>query len=300
MKIKSSLARANGIARMDKVVFLFLPLCLLGAIIIYPTLNLWRLALSNFDITYMREPVFIGVRNFVRILADDYFWSALWNTAVISGTAVAIEFFLGLAIALLLSGEIGGGKISKSLLIIPIMVPPVVVGLNFKLIFDNFGPINDFLRRVGLKPIEWLGSPLSAKISIIIADVWQWTPFVFIILLAGLQTVPPELYDAAKVDGASGWKVFRHITWPMLIPSITIALAFRIIDALKIFDVVYMVTNGGPSFATEVFSLNVYRTAFRFGSLGYASALAVTMFVVLTFVIWMVIRGMNLAKRMEW
>ena len=180
------------------------------------------------------------------------------------------------------------------------MIPPVVVGLNFKLIFDNFGPLNGLLNILHLSSVQWLGTPILAKMSIIIADVWQWSPFLFIIFLAGLQTIPQDLYDSAKVDGASSWKVFRYVTWPMLIPSATVALSLRVIDALKIFDVIYMVTAGGPSFSTEVLSLNIYRTAFRFGSFGYASAEAVVLLILLMIIIWVIIKGMRLSKSLEW
>jgi len=287
----------------DKIIFLGAPLAILLVLIFYPTYHLWRLAFSNFDITYMAKPVFVGVDNFTQVVVDPYFWAAFKNTLIISGAAVTIEFFVGLGMALFLNGKIFWGmlgRLLKAILVVPIMIPPVVIGLNFKLIFDNFGPINGFLRMLGLQSVQWLGTSLTARISIVIADVWQWSPFLFIIFLAGLQTIPQDFYDAAKVDGAGSWKIFRHITWPMLIPSAVTALLLRVIDALKIFDVVYMVTAGGPSFATEVLSLNIYRTAFRFGSLGYASSLAVVLFLVLMLFVAIIIRITRLSERMEW
>lgn len=287
----------------DKMLFLGVPLVILLVLVFYPTYHLWRLAFSNFDITYMARPVFVGLNNFTKVVADPYFWAAFKNTLIISGVAVTIEFLLGLGMALFLNGKMFWGLLGRSLkavLVVPIMIPPVVIGLNFKLIFDNFGPINGLLRVLGLQSVEWLGTPLAARISIVIADVWQWSPFLFIIFLAGLQTIPQDFYDAAKVDGASGWKTFRHITWPMLIPSAITALLLRVIDALKIFDVVYMVTAGGPSFSTEVLSLNIYRTAFRFGSLGYASTLAVVLFLILMLFVAIIVKSSKLRERMEW
>jgi len=250
-----NLSKSSLFDQHAKSFFIYPPLIVLLILIIYPTYYLIRLALSNFDVTYMTEPLFIGFQNFAQVLIDSYFWTSLGNTLIISGVAVTLEFLMGLGLALLLNEELRGGRIFRSLIIIPIMVPPVIVGLNFKLLFDSFGPINGFLGFFGLNPIDWLGNPTMARVSIILADAWQWSPFVFIILLAGLQIIPEDLYDSAKVDGASGWRTFRYITWPMLIPSATLVLAFRIIDALKIFDVIYMVTSGGPAFSTEVISL---------------------------------------------
>ncbi len=295
-----NLSKSSLFDQYAKSFFIYPPLIILLILIIYPTYYLVRLALSNFDVTYMTEPLFIGFQNFTQVLIDSYFWTSLGNTLIISGVAVTLEFLIGLGLALLLNEELRGGRIFRSLIIIPIMVPPVIVGLNFKLLFDSFGPINGFLGIFGLNPIDWLGNPTMARVSIILADAWQWSPFVFIILLAGLQTIPEDLYDSAKVDGASGWRTFRYITWPMLIPSATLVLAFRVIDALKIFDVIYMVTSGGPAFSTEVLSLYVYRTAFRFGSLGYASALAVIMLVILTFITQIIVRTTRLSERLEW
>ncbi len=293
-------SKSSAIDQHAKSFFIYPPLVILLVLTIYPTYYLIRLALSTFDVAYMSEPLFTGLQNFVQVLTDNYFWSSFGNTLIISGAAVVLEFLIGLGLALLLNEELRGEKIFRSLFIIPIMLPPVIVGLNFKLIFDTFGPVNGLLETFGLNPLDWLGNPTLAKFSIILADTWQWSPFVFIILLAGLQVIPKDLYDSAKVDGAGGWKVFRYITWPMLIPSVTLVLALRVIDALKIFDVIYMVTSGGPAFSTEVLSLYIYRTAFRFGSLGYASALAVIMLVILTFITQVIIRATRLNKRLEW
>ncbi|HHV63370.1 MAG TPA: sugar ABC transporter permease [Firmicutes bacterium] len=286
--------------RFAKHIFILPGLGVLVALVIYPTYYLIRLALSNFDLTFMTKPVFIGLGNFIQILSDTYFWGALGNTLVMASIAVALEFVFGLGMALLLNEDLRGGRIIKSLLIVPMMIPPVVVGLNFKLIFDQFGPLNDLLQRLGVSCVDWLGNPLMAKVSVILADVWQWSSFMFIIFLAGLQAIPQYLYDSAKVDGASGWRTFRFITWPMLVPSATVALTFRVMDALKIFDVVYMVTSGGPSFSTEVLSLYIYRTGFRFGTLGYASAVAVIMLILLTAIIEVIIKETRLGKRLEW
>ena len=208
--------------------------------------------------------------------------------------------FLGLCLALLLMEEIPGSSVLRALFIVPMMIPAVVVGLNFKLIFDTFGPLNGFLQAIGLDRIPWLSDPTWARAAVVLSDVWQWTPFMFIILLAGLQSIPDELYDSAKVDGAVGWTLFRHITWPMLVPSATVAIAFRVMDVLRIFDIPFMMTNGGPSFATEVLSLYIFRTSFRFGSMSYAATLAFLMLIILSVTINFITKATKLSTRLEW
>lgn len=279
----------------DRWIFMAPGFLVLVPLIAYPTYYLINLALSQYHLARMRQPVFIGFENFIAIAKDVYFWEALKNTVLLVVSAVAIEFAVGLILALVMSEKLRAGRFFQALFLVPIMLPPIVVGLNFRLIFDSFGPLSALTQK-----IDWLGTPALARLAVILTDVWQWSPFVFIILLAGIRSIPSSIYDAARVDGASGWNLFRHITWPWLIPSATAALAFRLIDAFKMFDIVYMLTYGGPSSSTEVLSLYVYRTAFRFANLGYAAALAVAMLILMTIIAASVIRSMGLAKRLEW
>jgi multiple sugar transport system permease protein len=293
-------ARASNLHRYASLVFAGPPLVVLIVLILYPTLYLMRLAFSRFDLSSMDRPELVGLLNFQLLWTDASFWNALVNTLVISVSAVGLEFLLGLGLALLLNQPLRAGAIFRSLFIIPLMIPPVVVGLNFRLIFDVFGPTSSLARILGLGRIDWLGHAAMAKVAITLTDVWQWTPFVFIILLAGLHAIPQDLFDAAAVDGATAWETFRSVIWPMLIPAATVALAFRLIDAFKIFDIVYMVTYGGPAASTEVLSLYVYWTAFRFGNLGYAATLAVIMLMLLSVFSILLIRIMRLERRLGW
>jgi len=276
------------------------PILILFVLIIYPTIYLYRLALSRYDMAFMMDPEFIGLRNFVKMFTDASFLTAVKNTFYLSLGAVIVEFMLGLGLALLLYEPLRGSFLVKPIIIIPMMIPPVVVGLNFRLILDAFGPINGLLQLLHLPVIDWLGVPFNARMSVIMADVWQWSPFIFIIVLAALNAIPTQLLDAARVDGASAWQLFRHVIWPMIIPSVAVAITFRFVDALKLFDIVYMLTYGGPADATEVISLYVYRTAFRFGQLGYASAMGVVLMLFSIVVVWGILRVMNLEKRLEW
>ena len=250
-------------------------LALLVLLVAYPTYHLFRLALSRYDFAFMDVPQFVGLTNFVRLLSDSGFINAISNTLLLSIGAVLVELVVGIGLAMVLFEPLRGASVAKPLLIIPLMIPPVVVGLNFRLILDTFGPANGLLNALGLKSVDWLGTIGMARISLILTDLWQWSPFIFIIVLSGLQAIPQQLLDAGRVDGASGWQEFRYVIWPMIIPSVAVAITFRFIDALKLFDIVYMLTAGGPGNATEVVSLYVYRTAFRFGRLGYAAAMGV-------------------------
>lgn len=275
-------------------------MALLIALVAYPTYHLFRLALSRYDLAFMDKAVFIGVNNFVRIASDHSFLNAVGNTFILSIGSVVVELLVGVGLAMLLFEPLRGGGLAKTLLIIPLMIPPVVVGLNFRLILDTFGPANGLLNMVGLKSVDWLGTTGMARLSIIITDVWQWSPFVFLIVLAGLQAIPQSLLDAARVDGASGWQEFRMVIVPMIIPPLAVAVTFRFIDALKLFDIVYMLTAGGPGDATEVVALYVYRTAFRFGRLGYAAALGVLILIFSSIAVAGVLRVLRIERRLGW
>jgi multiple sugar transport system permease protein len=217
------------------------------------------------------------LQNFARLFTDQFFLSALAHTLVYAAIALTAEFLLGLGLALLLDSQIRARNIFRVLLLIPLMLPPVVVGVIWRLMLNsNFGAVNGTLKSFGVNTnlLTWTASPKLAMASVIIADVWQWTPFMFLILLAGLQAIPQEPYEAALVDGSSPWQTFRHVTLPLLKPAILIALLLRTMDLLRVFDHIFILTEGGPGFATETLSLYIYRTAFRFSNFGYAAAMS--------------------------
>jgi len=184
---------------------------------------------------------------------------------------------LGLALALLLNHEIRGRGVFRAALLVPMMLPAVVVGVVWRLMLNpNFGAINGTLKGFGFntEALTWTASPRLALLSVIVVDIWQWTPFVFLVLLAGLQAIPQEPYEAAKIDGSSQWQTFRYVTLPLLKPAILIALLLRTMDLLRVFDQIFILTEGGPGFATETISLYIYRAAFRFFDFGYAAAMS--------------------------
>jgi len=218
-----------------------------------------------------------SVSNFTRLFTDGFFRAAMAHTFVYATAALILEFSIGLGLALLLNSQIRGRGFFRAALLVPMMLPAVVVGVVWRLMLNpNFGAINGTLKNFGLntESLTWTASPRLAMLSVIAVDVWQWTPFVFLVLLAGLQAIPQEPYEAALIDGSSRWQTFRYVTLPLLKPAILIALLLRTMDLLRVFDQIFILTEGGPGFATETISLYIYRAAFRFFDFGYAAAMS--------------------------
>ena len=217
------------------------------------------------------------LRNFTRLFADDFFLSALAHTIVYASIALTFEFLLGLSLAMLLNKRMRGRSFFRAALLVPMMLPSVVVGVVWRLMLNpNFGAINGTLQGFGAhtESLTWTATPTLAFASVILVDIWQWTPFIFLILLAGLQAIPEEPYEAALIDGSTDWQTFKYVTLPLLKPAILIALLLRTMDLLRVFDQIFILTEGGPGSATETISLYIYRTAFRFGDFGYAAAMS--------------------------
>jgi multiple sugar transport system permease protein len=229
--------------------------------------------------TASTKPVFVGLQNFYEIFLDSTFREVIGNTLVYVVSTVVTEFLIGLGLALLLNREFKGKRIIAPLIYLPMIVTPVAVGLTFRTIFNvEYGPLTYFLSLVGLSPVRWVASATYALFSLILVDIWQWTPFMFLVLLAGLQNVSPECVEASQLDGASYWQRFRHITLPFLRGSIAVAVLIRMIDAFKAFDIIYTVTEGGPGTSSTVISFFTYILAFRRFSLGSAAAMSLVLF----------------------
>jgi len=221
--------------------------------------------------------------NFARLFSDQFFLAALGHTLVYAACALTLEFFLGLGLAVLMNNQLRGRGFFRAALLVPMMLPTVVAGVVWRLMLNpNFGAVNGTLKGMGLNTtaLTWTSSPRLAMLSVVAVDVWQWTPFMFLILLAGLQAIPQEPYEAALIDGSSAWQTFRHVTLPLLKPAILVALLLRTMDLLRVFDQVFILTEGGPGFATETISLYIYRTAFRFSDFGYAAAMSFVLLII--------------------
>jgi multiple sugar transport system permease protein len=248
-------------------------LAVLVALSIYPLVYAIKVSLQ----IETETGVHWSLQNFSRLAADAFFRTALLHTLVYALVALTVEFLLGLGLAVLMDKSFRGRSIFRAALLVPMMLPPVVVGVVWRLMFNSdFGAINGTLQAIGVntESLTWTASPTLAFASVILVDIWQWTPFMFLVLLAGLQAIPQEPYEAARIDGSSRWQTFRHVTLPLLKPAILIALLLRMMDLLRVFDQIFILTEGGPGFATETISLYIYRAAFRFGDFGYAAAMS--------------------------
>lgn len=253
---------------------LLLPALLgLAAITFYPTLFLLRACFYDMGLDG-RPQAFMGLAHFKRLMGDPLLGQALLNSLILTVASVTLELVLGLALALA-AHAVGLRAGWRAVLLLPMLLSPIVVAIGWRLLYDtSFGVINGVLAAFGADPVPWLSSPKLARASLILVDVWQWTPFVFLILLAGLAALPDEPFEAAEIDGANAWQKFRDITLPLLKPAIMVALLLRTMDSLRLFDNVYILTRGGPGNATETLSYFIYRTAFENFDLGYASAIS--------------------------
>jgi multiple sugar transport system permease protein len=222
---------------------------------------------------------FVGLKNFATIFTTDpFFWPAVQATAVFTGASVAVQTLLGLGIAVLFAEEFRGRGLLRTLIVLPLMISPVVAGLIWRFMYNtDRGMVNYLLYLLGIDKVDWLGRQASAMPAVILADVWQWTPFVALILMAAIQALPDEPFEAALIDGASKWQMFRYLTLPMIRSALMVAILIRLMDSFKIFDLIYVLTLGGPGVSTQVLGLYTYKWGFKFFQMGYASALSYLM-----------------------
>jgi multiple sugar transport system permease protein len=270
--------RLQGAGLDAALPYLLLAPCVLIVLVVlvYP---LWDgLRASTQLYRYGKAVQDIGLANYARLWGDGQFLNALWVTLRFVSLAVAIETVLGLALALFCLREFRGIRLLRTVLIVPMTITPVVVAIVFRLIYaSDAGLFTVISEALGGGPVEILGHATSAFLALVALDVWEWTPLMFLILLAGLQSLPVEPLEAARVDGAGSWRVFTDHTLPMLRPVLAIAIVLRTIDAFGTFDQVFVLTRGGPGEATRLLSIFGYDTAFKFQQTGYAAALFVTM-----------------------
>jgi len=222
---------------------------------------------------------FAGLDNFARMGGDPRFWGSLWLTLIYTGTTVVLQVAIGLALALLVLQIPRGQGALRVAAILPIVLAPVVVGLFWRtfVLSPDFGLVDLVTRALGLGSHNWLGDPRLALISVIAIHTWQWTPFAFLVMLASLSSLPPDIFEAARIDRANAWQRFRRITLPLIRPAIVIVLIMRTMIALSAFAAIFAATGGGPGTATEILNLYAYRTSFSELNLGYGSALAVVL-----------------------
>ncbi|MCQ0986100.1 carbohydrate ABC transporter permease [Jiella marina] len=249
------------------------------AMIAFPVVYTLYLSLEAFSSTGTTR--FVGAGNYTRMVQDANFWDGVTITFYLYFLSLALQLVFGTALALLLFRAKRLPGFVRSLFISPFMMPPVVAGMMWLVILDpSLGAANYILTSLGLPPSEWLASPQWVVPTLAMIDTWQWSPYVALIVLGGLQSLPPSVYEAAEIDGASGWKRFWRITLPLLLPTLVTAMVLRSVDLLRFFDLIYITTQGGPANASLTLNIYGFRTGFEFFQLGYASALMVTLSII--------------------
>jgi multiple sugar transport system permease protein len=277
-------SRTSGrVSRDTRDVLLLLGPCLLYlvAFSIFPLLYSLRLSFTDLAIA-ADSGKWVGLDNYVAVFADPFFWNAAVNTIVMVGSAVFLQVVLGVLLALFFNQHLRGSWFVRGALVLPMLLTPIVVGVMWRAMLNpDWGILSWGVRELGLKPPNWLGSTDWAIRTLVIADTWQWTPFVFLVVYARLQGLPQHLFEAAQVDGAGRLALLRTITLPLLLPAIAFATIFRAIDAFRSFDLVFGLTYGGPARTTTTLSFLTFQNGFNFQHYGYAAAIAYVMVVIL-------------------
>jgi multiple sugar transport system permease protein len=247
-----------------------------AGMIAFPLAYAVWLALS--DVTLGSDPRFAGLANFDRMIADGEFWNGLRLTFVLYFVSLVLQMLLGTWLGLLLARTQFARGLVRTVMVSPFMLPPVVVGMMAIVILDpSFGIANWLLGRLGLPPGLWLSDPGTVVATIAALDTWQWTPFVALIVMGGYLSLPSDVFEAAEIDGATGWQRFRLVTLPLLLPTIVTAAVLRSVDLLRLFDIIYLTTQGGPGTSSTTLNILAYRRGFEFSDLGYASTIMVTL-----------------------
>lgn len=254
---------------------------LLVGLTLFPFIVSLILSFTDYSLLRPGQTKFIFLDNYIELMKTDEFWIALRVTVVFTVLAVFIQVVLGVVFATLLHNENTNVSLLRTLYLLPLAITPIAATFTFRLMFNpSLGVLNYFMKLLGLEPQAWLASPNTAMISLIIVDTWQWTPFILLICLGGLASLPSEPFEAAKVDGASSWQIFTKITVPMLYPFIGLALLFRSIDAFKTFDIIYVLTSGGPGILTRTLNLYAFKHGIEYLSMGYAGSIAIVMLII--------------------
>ena len=273
---------SRWLERNIKVIFPLPAVLFVAVMMVFPLAYTLRLSFYEWSMSAIIPPKWVGLANYTVLLVHDarFLWSIV-RTFAFTIVAVGVETLLGITIALLFNQEFRGKNILKTLFLLPMIATPVAIGLVWLLIYEpTIGFANKFLSLLHIPPQLWLGSTQQVLGSLVIVDVWQWTPMIALVVLAGLSSLPTEPYEAAQVDGASRWQVLINITLPLLQPTILVAILLRSIDALKTFDIIYAMTSGGPGFSSETINIYAFVQGFSYFRLGMVSSLLMIFFVI--------------------
>ena len=263
-----------------RILFPLPAIIFVALLMVFPVLYTLFLSLTNWNLTSGSPLTFVGLRSYSRVLAEPRFLHAVARTFLFTFFAVAFEGFFGVAIALILNRAFVGKGVAKLLLLLPLVATPVAIGIVFNLFYDpTIGLANFILKSAGLPQGLWVSSAATVIPSLIIVDVWQWTPMITLIVLAGLAGLSNEPVEAAHVDGASEWQILRYVTIPMVMPVILTALILRLIDALKTFDIIFAMTGGGPGYASETLNIMGFKYSFEYFRMGQSAVILVALFI---------------------
>jgi multiple sugar transport system permease protein len=285
-------------SRFTIAVYLAPAILVMAAACLYPVLKAFELSGYKWDMgTAASSAKWVGLDNFVAAFSNPQVWSSLSTTLLFAAVCVSAEMVLGIALALALERQVRGMAVFRTIFILPMMIAPIAVGLAWRYMFDaQFGLINALLGVVGIAPKTWLADPALAFVAIVIADIWQWTPFVFIMMLAALAGVDRSVLEASRIDGARMWHEIFLVKLPMVMHVIAITLVMRLIDAFRVLEVVYVLTFGGPGSSTEILALHIYKTAFIGQQIGVAAAVSILLLVVVAVLSWGALRLSNPMK----
>lgn len=274
--IQSSFAERNL-----RILFPLPAIVFIGLLMVFPILYTLYLSFTNWNLTSGMEPSFVGLNSYLLVFSEPRFLHALGRTFTFTVFAVAAEVVLGVAIALILNRAFVGKSFAKLLLLLPLVATPIAVGIVFNLFYDpTIGLLNFALNALGLPQGLWVSSEKTVIASLVLVDVWQWTPMITLIVLAGLAGLSEEPVEAARVDGASEWQILRYVTIPMVMPVILMAMILRLIDALKTFDIIFAMTGGGPGYASETLNIMGFKYSFEYFRMGQSSVILVALFIV--------------------
>jgi multiple sugar transport system permease protein len=280
----------------EAVGFLSPALLIIAVVLIVPLLLTF--GLSFFDYSIARGLSFAGINNFIKIIQDENFYTALGNTIYYTAIVVSIESVFGFILANILNKEFRGRGLIRGLLMIPMLVSPIVSGIIWRFMYNpDFGIINYFFSLFGVEAHVWTGSPDTALLSVMVVDIWEFTPFVMLLLLAGLQSIPKEQFEAAMIDGAGFWSRLRYVTIPWLRPMILVVLLLRTMDSVKVFDQVYALTAGGPGVSSMTLGVYAYTKGFRNFYLGYSATISLVLALITIILCLFYIRSIQVPDR---
>ena len=270
--------------RLVPYVYVMPAVLVMAAGLFYPIAQALNLSLYDWSLgTPWSSAKFSGFESFIDALTSPQAWTSMLVTLAFVFLAVALEMLLGVALALLLERPVRGMRVFRTIFLLPMMIAPICVGLIWRYLFDaQYGPVNQLLQALGLSPHSWLAVPELAFLAMVVTDIWQWTPFVLLMVLAALQGLDRSTLEAARIDGANTWQTIVRVKLPLIMPILIVTILMRMIDGFRGLEVIYVMTFGGPGQATELFSLHIYKAAFISQRLGLASALSILLLVIVT------------------